>query len=124
MTAKKTAKKTVAPSVVKALPQEIPLPATITLTRSEKPRKGSSVVFTIPGVRGRVLVSRVAFDAEPPTTLVVVGSPFAAPRVTMTKEQRAAARASMTPLQKAQAARQRADRAIARAARLEAAAAR
>ena len=110
MTQKKTA--VAAPVVV---------PNVVTLTRSTKERKGSSVVFLIAGVRGRVLVSRTAFAGEPPATLDVAGQPFAPP-VKMTKEERAAARAAMTPLDKARAARLRADRMVARAAKLEAAA--
>ena len=81
-----------------------------------------SVVFLIPGVRGTVKVARTAFVGEPPTTLDVVGQPFAPPAVKMTKEERAAARAAMTPLQKAQAARARAERALRLRCQLEAAA--
>ena len=117
---KKTTSKVVAVPKPSAVVAETP--KTITLSRSTKERKGSSIVFLIPGVRGSVRVARAAFNGEPPATLDVVGSPFAPPVVQMTKEERAAARAAMTPLQKAVVARERANRALARAAKLEAAA--
>jgi hypothetical protein len=122
---KKTASKVVAtvpskPAVVST--PKVETPNVARLERSTKERKGTSVVFLIPGVRGTVKIARTAFVGEPPTTLEVVGQPFAPPVVKMTKEERAAARAAMTPLQKAQAARARAERALRLAAKLEAAA--
>ena len=117
---KKTASKVVA--TVTPKPAVVEAPRVVTLTRSTKERKGSSVVFLIPGVRGTVKIARTAFAGEPPMTLdIAEPSPFAPPVVKMTKEERAAARAAMTPVQKAQAARERANRA-ARLAALEAAA--
>jgi hypothetical protein len=47
---KKTTKPT-APKTTSAVTAEVPKPS-ITLTRSTKPRKGSSVVYVIAGVRG------------------------------------------------------------------------
>src|SRR5437773_837512 len=79
--------------------QETSAPAVQTnvrLTRSTAPRKGSSIVFLIPGVRGTVKIARSAFSGEPPALLEVVGSPFApasVPKAKMTKEERAAERA-------------------------------
>ena len=121
MTQKKTAPKVAA--APKPSPVSVEVPKTVILTCSTKERKGSSIVFVIPGVRGTVKVARSAFGAEPPTTLEVVGAPFVKPIAKMTAEERAAARAAMTPLDKAKAARERANRAAARAARFEAAAA-
>ena len=116
-------KKTTKPTTPKTTSEKISeVPKTI-LTRSTRERKGSSIVFLIPGVRGSVKIARSAFGEEPPTTLEIVGAPFVPPVVKLTAEQRAAARAAMTPLDKAKAARERATRAAARAARLEAAAA-
>ena len=97
-------------------------PTTITLTRSTKPRKGSSLVFEIPGTKSTVKIARSAF-AVVPETITVVGSPFVAAKAKLTKEERAALRAKLTPSDKARIARERATRAAARAAKLEAAAA-
>ena len=98
-------------------------PTTVTLPRSTAPRKGSSVVYDIPGLRVKVKIPRAAFVGNPPDALVVQGSPFAAPKAQLTKEERAAIRAALTPADKARNARERANRAVARAAKLEAAAA-
>ena len=111
---KKTHAKVVA--APKPSPEE---PKTI-LSRSTKERKGSSVVFLIPGVRGSVKIARSAFETVP-DALVVVGRPFVAPVVRLTKEERAARRKAMTPKEKAAAARARAERALRLAAKLEAA---
>jgi hypothetical protein len=117
----KPASKVVATVTPKSAPV-VEVPKVVTLNRSTKEPKGKSVVFTIPGVRGTVKIARTAFVGEPPTTLDVVGQPFAPPVVKMTKAERAAARAAMMPQQKAQAARARADRAARLVAKLEAAA--
>ena len=120
---KKPASKVVAvPSKPAPVAPVVEAPKVIKLERSTKERKGTSIVFLIPGVRGTVKVARSAFVGEPPATLEVIGQPFAPPVVKMTKEECAAARAAMTPLQKAQAARARAERALRLAAKLEAAA--
>ena len=122
---KKPASKVVAtpkPAPVAPRPAAPEAPKTVTLNRATKGRKGTSIVFLIPGVRGTVKIARPAFVGEPPATLEVVGQPFAPRVVKMTKEERAAARAAMNPLQKAQAARARAERALRLAAKLEAAA--
>jgi len=96
---KKTASKvaTVPSKPAPVSTSKVDAPKAVTLTRSTKERKGTSVVFLIPGVRGTVKVARTAFAGEPPTILEVVGQPFAPPVVKTTKEERAAARAAMTP---------------------------
>ena len=50
-------------------PKESPVPEapSVTLTRSLKERKGSSVLFLIPGVRGGVKVARSAFGSTAET---------------------------------------------------------
>lgn len=69
----------VAPQVV--TPAILPTPASVTLTRSTAPRKGSSIVYVIPGLRATVKVAKAALEGNPPDALVIVGSPFAAPMV-------------------------------------------
>ena len=99
-------------------------PTTVTLARSTKARKGSSIVYQIPGLPSTVKIARSAFGATVPDALTLVGSPFAPPAVPMaklSKEERAALRAKLTPVDKARIARERATRAVARAAKLEAA---
>jgi len=120
---KETQKKSATPKVVATPVVATPTPTTVTIARSTAPRKGSSVVYDIPGLRVKVKVPRAAFVGNPPDALVIQGSPFAAPKATLTKEQRAALRAALTPADKARIARERATRAVARAAKLEAAAA-
>jgi hypothetical protein len=114
----------IAPPVV--APPVVAPPTTVTLARSTKARKGSSIVYQIPGLPSTVKIARSAFGAVVPDALTLVGSPFAAPAVPMaklSKEERAAIRAKLTPADKARIARERATRAMARAATLEAAAA-
>jgi hypothetical protein len=64
---KKTQPQVVATATPK--PAGVEVPKVVTFTRSTKERRGTSVVFLIPGVRGTVKVARLAFDAEPPATL-------------------------------------------------------
>ena len=98
-------------------------PTTVTLTRSTKARKGSSLVYQIPGLASTVKIARSAFAGDPPPAITVVGSPFAPPAAKLTKEERAARRGALSPADIARIARERATRAVAKAAKLEAAAA-
>jgi hypothetical protein len=116
MSTKPATKPVVVPT---AAPVVVP-PANVTLTRSTAPRKGSSIVYVIPGLRAIVKVTRTAF-VNPPDTLVIQGSPFATPVAQLSKEERAARRKAMTPADLARLARERATRAVAKAAKLEAA---
>ena len=106
-----TAKPAIVPS-----PVAIVTPPSVRLTRSAAPRKGSAIVYQIPGVRGTVKIARSLFEGEPPAVLDVSGSPFAMPKPVLSKEERAALRATLTPADKARLARERANRAMARAA--------
>jgi hypothetical protein len=108
-----------------AQPVVVAPPTTVTLARSTKARKGSSIVYQIPGLPSTLKIARSAFGAIVPDALTLVGSPFAPPSVRLaklSKEERAALRAKLTPVDKARIARERATRAVARAAKLEAAA--
>lgn len=131
---KKTATKTVAKPAAKAVVPEVlqapsaaaPVAAAkvITLTKSTKLRKGSSIVYTSPALRGSVKFPASAFVAAP-DTLTLDGSGFAsvAPKVKLTPEERKAARKAMTPAMKVENERQRIERAKVRLVKLEAAAA-
>jgi hypothetical protein len=111
-----------APVTAKAAPPVVG-PTTVTLTRRTTPRKGSSVVYSLPaGLRGTVKCARSVFGSVLPDSLTLTGHGFARPVAMLTKEERAAARAAMTPTEKATKARALANRAMARAAKLEAAA--
>jgi hypothetical protein len=117
---KAVAPKPVAPAPVAATTTQ----KTITLTRSPKPRKGSSLVYTSPDLKGTVKFPASAFTVAP-DSLTLDGAGFAsvAAKVKMTPEERKAARAAMTPAMKVENERKRIERAQARVAKLEAAAA-
>ncbi len=118
----KTVAAAVAPKVT--TPVAIPAPTSVTLARSTALRKGSSIIYVVPGLRAVVKVARAAFEGNPPDALVIVGSPFAAPKMPMaklSKEERKALRDKLTPADRARIARERANRAAAKAAKLEAA---
>ena len=120
-------KKTSAPApaakvTAPVVPAPVAAPTTVTLSRSTKVRKGSSLAFEIPGTKSLVKFPRSAF-AIVPEAITIVGTPFAAPKATLTKEERKAIRAALTPADIARLARERANRAVAKAAKLEAAAA-
>ncbi len=122
--ASKPAAKAVAPEVLQA--PSAPVAAaktTVTLTRSTKPRKGSSIVYTSPTLRGSVKFPASAFLVAP-DMLTLDGAGFASvtPKTKMTPEERKVARMAMTPAMKVANERQRIERAKARLAKLEAAA--
>lgn len=96
---------------------------TITLVRSQKPRKGSSHVFTSPDLKGTVkFPASVFITGQVPDSLVLEGTGFSGvttPKSKMTKEERAAAKAAMTPEQKLAAQKDRLARLQAKIAKLE-----
>lgn len=78
---------------------------TVNLIKDNKARKGhngQAAHYNIPGLRGSVKISSTLFDGDAPQTLEInwpVAGPKA-PKVKMTKEERAAANAAKTPMQK------------------------
>ena len=112
----------VAAKVVAPVAPVVAQPTSVTLPRSTKPRKGSSLIYTIPGIGATVKIPRSAF-AVIPDSITIVASPFPAAKANLQKEERKALRALLTPTDIARLARERANRAVARAAKLEAAAA-
>ena len=77
---------------------------TVELVKDNKTRKGNgkASTYTIAGLRGSVKISSTLFDGEAPATLQI-DWPVAsekAPKVKLTKEERAAANASKTPAQR------------------------
>lgn len=117
----KPAAKAVAPEVSQA---PVAAAKAITLTKSTKPRKGSSIVYASPALRGTVKFPASAFVVAP-DTLTLDGAGFASvtPKTKMTPEERKAARKAMTPAMRVENERQRIERAKARLVKLEAAAA-
>lgn len=84
-----------------------------TANRVNHNRKGSNIVFQVPGRRGTIKFPRSLFGETVPETLDIDTQNFAAPGTSgsakpkMTKEERAAARAAMTPAQKLEQAKAR-----------------
>lgn len=80
----------------------------ITLTRDNKPRKSSGIVYTAPNLRTGFRLTKSAFiDGNPPETLTISSDAFAPPKVPaakMTPEERKAARLARPKLTKAQKA--------------------
>jgi hypothetical protein len=74
---------------------------TVTLTRSTKDRKSTSVVFTNASLRGSVRVAKTYFGDDMPETIEISGV-FAAPKVKMTAEERKAARKNAPKLSAAE----------------------
>lgn len=67
----------------------------ITLTKSDKPRKSSSIVYLGAGLRGGIRVAKSCFkDGNAPASLVLSSDAFAEPKVKMSAEERKAARAA------------------------------
>jgi hypothetical protein len=65
----------------------------VTLTRNDKQRKSTSVVYTSDQIRGSVRFAKSSFtDGNAPETIVVNSDAFAAPKPKLTPEQRKEAR--------------------------------
>lgn len=70
----------------------------ITLTKSDKPRKSSSIVYLGAGLRGGVRIAKTCFAGGNAPASLVISGPFAEPKAKMTKEERKAARAALPKL--------------------------
>jgi len=69
--------------------------------QATQPVKSNAVVYTIPGLRGTVRVSKRLLDGPAPEQLTLEGASFATPKpakVKLTREERAAARAAAPKL--------------------------